>query len=133
MLFIGRFMYCCAVMKWCENMVFFLSKKEKKFFGELKFMLCFWYIKQESYLASEKKLEGSFFLNFNGIKNWNFLMLTVVVTTLKLLFEKLNCELYSRTYFTYYSKIINLNSTFGVNNFNVRKITSIFKILFTNT
>ena len=61
-------------------------------------------------------------------------MFTVVVTTLKLLFEKLNCELYSRTYFTYYSKIINLNSTFGVNNFNVRKITSIiFKILFTNT
>ena len=39
----------------------FLSKKKRKVFGELKFMLFFWYIKQESYLASEKKLEGSFF------------------------------------------------------------------------
>ena len=55
-------------MKWCENMVFFYQKKEEKFFGELKFMLFFWYIKQESYLASEKKLEVSFFSNFNGIK-----------------------------------------------------------------
>ena len=47
-------------MKWCENMVFSYQKK-RKVFGELKFMLFFWYIKQESYLASEKKLEGSFF------------------------------------------------------------------------
>ena len=44
-----------------EHGIFFYQKKEEKFFGELKFMLFFWYIKQESYLASEKKLEGSFF------------------------------------------------------------------------
>ena len=61
-------------MKWCENMVFSYQKK-RKVFGELKFMLFFWYIKQESYLASEKKLEGSFFLNFNGIKIEIFLCL----------------------------------------------------------
>ena len=58
-----------------EHGIFVYQKKEEKFFGELKFMLFFWYIKQESYLASEKKLEGSFFLNFNGIKIEIFLCL----------------------------------------------------------